>query len=90
MKITIKPFKDYFQKFGEPNINIKEFKKKYKNIRCDNINRLNEYKQQTTTNLQLYSCARSQHAIRVNWLNIITPPSLISAYPSSPFNRVFI
>ena len=32
MKISIKPFKDYFPKFGEPNINIKEFKKKYKNI----------------------------------------------------------
>ena len=32
MKISIKPFKDYFQKFGEPNINIKDFKKSYKNI----------------------------------------------------------
>ena len=32
MKISIKPFKDHFIKFGEPNINIKEFKKKYKNI----------------------------------------------------------
>ena len=32
MKITIKPFKDHFQKFGEPNINIKDFKKSYKNI----------------------------------------------------------
>ena len=29
MKISIKPFKDHFQKFGEPNINIKEFNKKY-------------------------------------------------------------
>ena len=25
MKISIKPFKDHFQKFGEPNINMKEF-----------------------------------------------------------------
>ena len=32
MKISIKPFKDYFYKFGEPNINIKEFKKNYKNL----------------------------------------------------------
>ena len=32
MKISIKPFKDHFQKFGEANIDIKEFKKKYKNI----------------------------------------------------------
>ena len=31
MKISIKPFKDYFLRFGEPNINIKDFKKKYKN-----------------------------------------------------------
>ena len=26
MKISIKPFKHHFQKFGEPNINIKDFK----------------------------------------------------------------
>ena len=32
MKISIKAFKDHFQKFGEPNIDIKTFKKKYKNI----------------------------------------------------------
>ena len=52
----------------------------YKNVKhcfhschqCDNINGLNECKQQTTNNIQLYSCARSQHAIRVSWLNIIT------------------
>ena len=31
MKISIKPFKDHFQKFGEPNIKIKDFKKSYKN-----------------------------------------------------------
>ena len=30
MKISIKPFKDFFPKFGEPNIKFKEFKKKYK------------------------------------------------------------
>ena len=32
IKISIKPFKDSYQNFGEPNINIKELKKKYKNI----------------------------------------------------------
>ena len=32
MKISIKPFKDFYQKFGESNINIKELKKTYKNI----------------------------------------------------------
>ena len=31
MKISIKPFKDFFPRFGEANINIKDFKKKYKN-----------------------------------------------------------
>ena len=31
MKISIKPFDDYFKKFGESNVDIKEFKKKYKN-----------------------------------------------------------
>ena len=32
MKISIKPFKDHFPRFGESNININEFKKKYKNV----------------------------------------------------------
>ena len=32
MKISIKPFKDFYPKFGEPNIDMKEFKKKYKSI----------------------------------------------------------
>ena len=32
MKVSIKPFKDYFKKFGESNIiNIKEYNKNYKN-----------------------------------------------------------
>ena len=31
MKISIKPFKDHFYKFGELNINSKDFKKNYKN-----------------------------------------------------------
>ena len=31
MKISIKPFDDYFKKFGESNVDIKEFIKKYKN-----------------------------------------------------------
>ena len=31
MKISIKPFECLYKKFGESNVNIKEFKKKYKN-----------------------------------------------------------
>ena len=31
MKISIKPFKDHFPRFGESNVDIKEFKKNYKN-----------------------------------------------------------
>ena len=31
MKISIKPFQDHFSKFGEANVDIKEFKKNYKN-----------------------------------------------------------
>ena len=30
MKISIKPFKDYYKKFGEANVDMKEFKKEYK------------------------------------------------------------
>ena len=30
MKISIKPFKDYYPKFGESNVDMKEFKKNYK------------------------------------------------------------
>ena len=31
MKISIKPFNDYFKKFGESTVDINQFKKKYKN-----------------------------------------------------------
>ena len=31
MKISIKPFECHYKKFGESNVNIKEFKKKYRN-----------------------------------------------------------
>ena len=31
MKISIKPFKDHYPKFGESNVDIKKFKKNYKN-----------------------------------------------------------
>ena len=30
MKLSIKPFKDHYEKFGESNIDLKEFKKNYK------------------------------------------------------------
>ena len=32
MKISIKPFEDYYKKFGESNVDIKEFKKNLKRI----------------------------------------------------------
>ena len=32
MKISIKLFEDYYKKFGEVNIDMKAFKKRYKNI----------------------------------------------------------
>ena len=31
MKISVKPFDDYFKKFGESNVDINEFEKKYEN-----------------------------------------------------------
>ena len=58
---------------------------------CDNIDRLNKYKQQITNNLQLYSCARSQHAhaIRMNWLNIITHLKEHNCDDKGDFNKFF-
>ena len=32
MKISIKSFQNYYEKFGEVNIDMKAFKKRYKNI----------------------------------------------------------
>ena len=32
MKISIKPFDDHYPRFGESNIDINEFKKKYKKM----------------------------------------------------------
>ena len=56
MKISIKPFKDHFQKFGEPNINIKEFKKKYKNVCCINKKVIHHDHSKKENNIIDYIC----------------------------------
>ena len=56
MKISIKPFKDHFQKFGEPNIDIKEFKKKYKNNCYVNIKVIHHDHSKKENNIIDYIC----------------------------------
>ena len=56
MKISIKPFKDHFRKFGEPNINIKEFKKKYKNNRYINKKVIHHDHSKKENNIIDYIC----------------------------------
>ena len=54
MKISIKPFKDFFPKFGEAN--IKEFKKKYKNICYVNKKVIHHYHSKKQNNIIDYIC----------------------------------
>ena len=56
MKISIKPFKDNFPKFGEPNIDIKEFKKKYKNNCYVNIKVIHHDHLKKENNIIDYIC----------------------------------
>ena len=56
MKISIKPFNDHFPRFGEPNINIKEFKKKYKNICYINKKVIHHDHQKKENNIIDYIC----------------------------------
>ena len=56
MKISIKPFKDHFPKFGEPNIDIKEFKKKYKNNCYVNIKVIHHDHSKKENNIIDYIC----------------------------------
>ena len=56
MKISIKPFKDYYAKFGESNINIKEFKKTYKNICYVNIKVIHHDHSKKVNNIIDYIC----------------------------------
>ena len=53
MKISIKPFKDHFQKFGESNIDIKTFKKNIKNICYINKKRFTTITQKKKTILYI-------------------------------------
>ena len=50
MKISIKPFDDYHKKFGESNVDIKEFKKKYEN-KC--LNKLKDFAKDLDNDLKV-------------------------------------
>ena len=56
MKISIKPFKDHFQKFGKPNIDMKLFKKKYKNICYVNKKIIHHYHSKKENSIIDYIC----------------------------------
>ena len=56
MKISIKPFKDHFPKFGEPNIDISSFKKKYKNNCYVNIKVIHHDRSKKENNIIDYIC----------------------------------
>ena len=56
MKISIKPIKDYFYKFGEPNIDFKEFKKEYKNICYKNLKVIHHDHSKKTNNIIDFIC----------------------------------
>ena len=64
MKISYKPFKDYYQKFGEPNINIKEFKKKYKNICYVNKKVIHHNHSKKENNIIDYICSNCNLKIK--------------------------
>ena len=54
MKISIKLFKDYYQKFGEVSIDMKGFKKRYKN--CKVIHHSHSKKENNIINYICNNC----------------------------------
>ena len=56
MKISIKPFDDHYKKFGESNIDIKEFKKIYKNKSYINKKVIHHNYMLTENNIIEYIC----------------------------------
>ena len=56
MKIIIKPFKDNFQKFGISNVNLKEYKERYKNKTYINNKVIHHLHYQSKNNIQSYIC----------------------------------
>ena len=66
MKISIKPFKDYFPRFGEANINMKEFlKKTYKNICYVNKKIIHHNHSKEENNILDYICNNCNLKIKI-------------------------
>ena len=56
MKISIKPINDYYQKFGESDINFKDFKKNYKNTCYKNLKVIHHDHSKKENNIIDYIC----------------------------------
>ena len=56
MKISIKPFKDFDEKFGEVDIDMKSFKKRYKNICYKNHKVIHHNHAKRENNIIVYIC----------------------------------
>ena len=70
MKISIKPFKDYYQKFGEVSIDMKGFKKRYKNLTYKNCKVIHHSHSKKENNIIDYICNNCNLKIKIkkNWL----------------------
>ena len=72
MKISIKPFEDYYKKFREVNIDMKSFKKRYKNICYKNHKVIHHDHKKRENNIIDYICnncnLKIKNKIKKNWL----------------------
>ena len=68
MKISIKPFKDYYSKFGEVNIDMKSFKKRYKTICYKNDKVIHHNHAKKENNIIDYIFNNCNLKIKKNWL----------------------
>ena len=64
MKISIKPFKDHFPRFGESNVDIKEFKKNYKNKIFINKKVIHHHHMIKENNIIAYICTNCNLKIK--------------------------
>ena len=74
MKISIKPFKDFYEKFGEVNIDMKSFKKRYRNICYKNHKVIHHHHSKKENNIIDYICNNYNLKIKIkkNWLCYFT------------------
>ena len=65
MKVIIKPFKDYYPQFGKSNVNLQEYKERYKNKIYINKKVIHHLHYKSKDNIDCYICGNYNLKVKI-------------------------